>query len=174
MQVVGRAPTIRPSSSDSGAPDSYPGGGLCNSGVGLHFRMRHRMARYRTFNPTASCPWWVRFPLHAPGSWSVKRSGHLTGLLNRGNPSGFVNRVHCAPPTLESEAARVLPPAGNRLVSSRAWLSTSPALRHSGTSSSQGAAAASKADGVTVWHDFRLVGVPPDLWKVSLPGSGWP
>ena len=35
-QVSGWAP-IRPSSSGSGAPDSYPGGGLCNSDVGLHF-----------------------------------------------------------------------------------------------------------------------------------------
>jgi hypothetical protein len=36
VQVAGSAP-FRPSSSDSGAPDSYPGGVVCNSRVGHHF-----------------------------------------------------------------------------------------------------------------------------------------
>ena len=113
-----------------------------------------------------TCPWWVRFPPHAPDLLrSVNESGGSTRLLIAGHSQGCVIRVHRAPPSLESEPVRVLSPAGNRPgVTGVAWLSNSPALRQIGTSSSQGAATASKTDGVTKsgmtfeWSAFRQIG----------------
>jgi hypothetical protein len=69
---------LRLSSSDSGAPDSYPGGGLCNSGVRLHIGPQTLQAKYPAFNRQNS----GQYRGGLPGTWRVKQPGRCDRLLN--------------------------------------------------------------------------------------------